>query len=243
MQLIQLPQADSTNLWAKQNIERLLPAGVVWTTDQTAGRGRLGRDWTNSPGDGLFLSAVVSGPFAQPATLPLFAALAVQRAITGEFGPLDLQVKWPNDLILNGKKLVGILCEGTARGLVCGIGTNLRQDRAYFDRLDLPHGTSLALEGLPVDDGTAARLAARYAAHLTGPDADRWKAEGLAPFLAEYRACCVNLGRTVTFDGGSGTCVQIDEEGRLILATDSGEQCVFTGEVSVKGIYEQLSAR
>ena len=87
------------------------------------------------------------------------------------------------------------------------------------------------------------RLAARYAARLTGPEADRWKAEGLAPFLDAYRACCVNLGRTVTFEGGSGTCVQVDEEGRLTVATDAGEQCVFTGEVSVKGIYEQLSAR
>lgn len=53
----------------------------------------------------------------------------MQRALTTVLGPLDLKVKWPNDLILNGKKLVGILCEGTAGGIVSGIGTNLAQDR------------------------------------------------------------------------------------------------------------------
>ena len=150
--LIHLPEVDSTNLWAKANLDKLAPAGVVWTTCQTAGRGRLGRGWTNAAGQGLYLTSGYTAKTVQPSTLPLFSALAVQRALTTVLGPLDLKVKWPNDLILNGKKLVGILCEGTAGGIVSGIGTNLAQDQAYFDALNLPHGTSLVLEGLTVND-------------------------------------------------------------------------------------------
>ncbi len=136
--LIHLPEVDSTNLWAKANLDKLAPAGVVWTTCQTAGRGRLGRGWTNAAGQGLYLTSGYTAKTVQPSTLPLFSALAVQRALTTVLGPLDLKVKWPNDLILNGKKLVGILCEGTAGGIVSGIGTNLAQDQAYFDALNLP---------------------------------------------------------------------------------------------------------
>ena len=155
-------------------------------------------------------------------------------------GPLDLKVKWPNDLILNGKKLVGILCEGTAGGIVSGIGTNLAQDQAYFDALNLPHGTSLVLEGLTVNDQMIEQLAAAYAEELTGPRFAVWAAEGFAPFLEEYRALCINLGRPVKFEGGQGVAEQVDEEGRLIVRTEAGEQKVFTGEVSVKGVYEDI---
>ena len=167
--LIHLPEVDSTNLWAKANLDKLAPAGVVWTTCQTAGRGRLGRGWTNAAGQGLYLTSGYTAKTVQPSTLPLFSALAVQRALTTVLGPLDLKVKWPNDLILNGKKLVGILCEGTAGGIVSGIGTNLAQDQAYFDALNLPHGTSLVLEGLTVNDQMIEQLAAAYAEELTGP--------------------------------------------------------------------------
>ena len=238
--LIHLPEVDSTNLWAKANLDKLAPAGVVWTTCQTAGRGRLGRGWTNAAGQGLYLTSGYTAKTVQPSTLPLFSALAVQRALTTVLGPLDLKVKWPNDLILNGKKLVGILCEGTAGGIVSGIGTNLAQDQAYFDALNLPHGTSLVLEGLTVNDPMIEQLAAAYAEELTGPRFAVWAAEGFAPFLEEYRALCINLGRPVKFEGGQGVAEQVDEEGRLIVRTEAGEQKDFTGEVSVKGVYEDI---
>ena len=232
---------DSTNTEAK----RLLNAGyrgnfLVVADEQTAGRGRLGRGWTNAAGQGLYLTSGYTAKTVQPSTLPLFSALAVQRALTTVLGPLDLKVKWPNDLILNGKKLVGILCEGTAGGIVSGIGTNLAQDQAYFDALNLPHGTSLVLEGLTVNDPMIEQLAAAYAEELTGPRFAVWAAEGFAPFLEEYRALCINLGRPVKFEGGQGVAEQVDEEGRLIVRTEAGEQKVFTGEVSVKGVYEDI---
>ena len=85
-----------------------------------------------------------------------------------------------------------------------------------------------------------AELAAAYAEELTGPRFAVWAAEGFAPFLEEYRALCINLGRPVKFEGGQGVAEQVDEEGRLIVRTEAGEQKVFTGEVSVKGVYEDI---
>ena len=84
------------------------------------------------------------------------------------------------------------------------------------------------------------QLAAAYAEELTGPRFAVWAAEGFAPFLEEYRALCINLGRPVKFEGGQGVAEQVDEEGRLIVRTEVGEQKVFTGEVSVKGVYEDI---
>lgn len=75
--VIYLPEVDSTNLWAKHNLDKFGPIGAVYTTHQTAGRGRLGRDWLDAPHKGLYYTAVIKTDLVQPATLPLFASLAV----------------------------------------------------------------------------------------------------------------------------------------------------------------------
>ena len=163
---------------------------------------------------------------------------------------MDCQIKWPNELLLNGNKIVGILCEGVSygyqqqgRGILCGIGINLAQPQSYFDAAGLPNGTSLALQGAKVDLSTDP---AWLAEGLTDFGFDRnmyvFARDGFAPFREEYKAACVNLGRRVTLDlpdggQGAGEAVDVDEEGRLVVRTDSGEVHVFTGEVSVHGIY------
>ena len=222
-----LPECGSTNAYMKEHFEEFGPVGAVYTTNQTAGRGRLGRTWVNAEGKALYYTVAIREPLAQPATLPLLASLAVRRQLALRYG-VDCQIKWPNDLLLNGKKIVGILCESVCygyqqqgRGILCGIGINLAQPQSYFDAADLPHGTSLALQGAAID------------------------LDGFAPFREEYKAACVNIGRRVTFDlpdggQGAGEAVDVDEEGRLVVRTDSGEEHVFTGEVSVRGIYGSL---
>jgi BirA family biotin operon repressor/biotin-[acetyl-CoA-carboxylase] ligase len=128
-------------------------------------------------------------------------------------------------------------------GILCGIGINLAQPQSYFDAADLPHGTSLALQGAAVD---LAADPAWLAEGLTDFGFDRnlytFARDGFAPFREEYKAACINLGRRVTFDlpdgsQGAGEAVDVDAEGRLVVRTDAGEQHVFTGEVSVHGIY------
>ena len=237
--VIYLPEVDSTNLWAKHNLDKFGPIGAVYTTHQTAGRGRLGRSWLDAPHKGLYYTAVIRTDLVQPATLPLFASLAVCDALRERYR-IDCQIKWPNDLLLNGKKIVGILCEVGPDGhsIVVGIGINLAQPQEYFDAAGLPHGTSLALQGVPVDMDTDPEWLAQY---MTDFGFDRalytYEAEGVAPYRERYKALCGNLGRRVTYDGGAGTAVDVDDEGRLIVRDETGDTRVFTGEVSVKGIY------
>ena len=95
-----------------------------------------------------------------------------------------------------------------------GIGINLAQPQEYFDAAGLPHGTSLALQGVPVDMDTDPEWLAQY---MTDFGFDRalytYEAEGFAPYRERYKALCVNLGRRVTYDGGAGTAVDVDDEG------------------------------
>ena len=244
-----LSECGSTNAYVKEHFEEFGPVGAVYTTNQTAGRGRLGRSWVNAEGKALYYTVAIREPLAQPATLPLLASLAVKQQLALRYG-VECQIKWPNDLLLNGKKIVGILCESVSygyeqqgRGILCGIGINLAQPQSYFDAADLPHGTSLVLQGAKVDLDVDPQWLAES---LTDFGFDRplyvFARDGFTPYREEYKAACVNLGRRVTFDlsngeKGAGEAIDVDDEGRLVVRTDAGEQHVFTGEVSVHGIY------
>lgn len=238
--LICLPSVENTNTWAKEHLDRFGVFGAVYTTSQTAGRGRLGRTWVNAAGQALYYSCVVREPLVQPETLPLLACLVTAKVLHGRYG-IDCRIKWPNDLLLNGKKIVGILCEGVPdKGAwIMGIGINLAQPQSYFDQAGLPHGASLLTSGVPVQ---VERDADILAAGLTEPGFSavmpRFAKEGIEPFLSDYRTHCVNLGRHVSYDGGEGTALDVDKDGRLVVSDDAtGEHRIFSGEVSVRGVY------
>ncbi len=253
--LLYLPECDSTNRYAKQHFTDFGAIGAVYTTSQTAGRGRLGRSWENAAGDGFYYTVAIAEPLAQPSTLPLLASLAVCRQLKLLYD-IDCQIKWPNDILIHGKKICGILCESISygegmlgRGIVCGIGINLRQTQDYFDAQNLPHATSLALAcpEVQIDPEQDAR---RLAVGLTDFGFDRalytFAREGFAPYRADYRAACVNIGKEVTFDApngaqGTGIVRDIDLAGQLVVETAQGETKLFTGEVSVKGIYGKMT--
>ena len=198
--VIYLPEVDSTNLWAKHNLDKFGPIGAVYTTHQTAGRGRLGRSWLDAPHKGLYYTAVIRTDLVQPATLPLFASLAVCDALRERYR-IDCQIKWPNDLLLNGKKIVGILCEVGPDGhsIVVGIGINLAQPQEYFDAAGLPHGTSLALQGVPVDMDTDPEWLAQY---MTDFGFDRalytYEAEGPPTASATRRSASISAATSPT---------------------------------------------
>ncbi len=249
--VLYLPECDSTNRYAKEHFEEFGTLGAVFTTSQTAGRGRLGRTWENAAGDGLYYSVAIAEPLAQAGTLPLFASLAVAKQLQKQYG-LACQIKWPNDILVNGKKICGILCEGVrygtqnmGQGIVCGIGLNLSQTADFFAAQNLPHATSVAI-ACPQMAVDAKAEAFRLAAALTDFGFDRdlytFAREGFAPYRDAYRVACVNLGKAVTFalpngETGHGTAVDIDAFGQLVVETPSGETKVFSGEVSVTGIY------
>ena len=221
-----LTECGSTNAYVKEHFEEFGPVGAVYTTNQTAGRGRLGRTWVNAEGRALYYTVAIREPLAQPATLPLLASLAVRSQLKLRYG-----------------ESVSYGYEQQGRGILCGIGINLAQPQSYFDAADLPHGTSLELQGAKVDLSTDPEWLAEG---LTDFGFDRpmyvFARDGFAPFRDEYRAACINIGRRVTFDlpgggQGAGEAIDVDADGRLVVRTDSGEEHVFTGEVSVHGIY------
>ena len=147
--LLYLPSVENTNTWAREHLERFGDLGAVYTTSQTAGRGRRGHTWVNAAGQALYYSCVVQQPLVQPETLPLLSCLVTAKVLHGVYG-IDCRIKWPNDLLLNGKKIVGILCEGVPdKGAwILGIGINLAQPQSYFDAAGpAPRGQSAHQRG------------------------------------------------------------------------------------------------
>ena len=239
--LTALPQADSTNLYCKAHLSQMGHFDAVWTTCQTAGRGRRGHVWQNAPGEALYYTILFKEPLADPACLPLASGLAAARALEECFGA-ECALKWPNDLLLGGKKAVGILCEGFGGAFVSGIGVNLSQTGEFFAAAGLPHGVSVAGHlGHPLPPDAPRQLAEALSRRFTADeDLQRFYREGFAPLRGAYTARCVNLGRQVWFEGGEGVAETVDEQGRLVVAAEGGLRHVLSGEVSVKGIYGRV---
>lgn len=232
-----LPETDSTNDALKRMPDA--PHGTVLVTGrQTAGRGRLGRRFA-SPEGGVYLSVLLR-PAAAPAALlhltPM-AAVAVRRAIMDACG-VAAEIKWPNDLVFDGKKLVGILTElvqtdgGCA--VIVGVGVNCNTELAQFPPEVRSIATSLrTITGKPVDPNALTRnlvkqLARMDAALLT--DKKAW--------LDEYAAACLTVGKEVVTGGKPAFALGVDENGALLVRYETGETAaISTGEASVRGMY------
>ena len=234
-----LPECGSTNAYVKEHFEEFGPVGAVYTTNQTAGRGRLGRSWLDAPHKGLYYTAVIRTDLVQPATLPLFASLAVCDALRERYR-IDCQIKWPNDLLLNGKKIVGILCEVGPDGhsIVVGIGINVHQQPEDFtgEVADIATSLDLSLGGKVCRARLAAALLEEmdYLRREVLFTPERW--------LADYRAACLNVGRTVRLLQGDARetvqALRIDEQYGLVVRHEDGSvETVRSGEVSVRGLY------
>lgn len=236
-----LNQTESTNLWAKQHLDTLQDGDAVFTQNQTAGKGRLGSVWQNLAGAGLFYTVVIRRPMVQPSAFPLFAAMTAAQVLL-ETTQATVCVKWPNDLLLNRKKVCGILCERCSGAILCGIGINLFHSKSYFSTAHLPFATSLFCEGFanPSNKALAEQLAQELTKAFQNEQMQQFCTEGFEPFLTQYCASCVNLGKQVFFEGGSGIAQAIDRNGMLVVKTADGTKQVFSGEVRISGIYETL---
>ncbi|MGD9570788.1 MAG: biotin--[acetyl-CoA-carboxylase] ligase [Thermoleophilia bacterium] len=208
------------------------PEGTVVGADrQSAGRGRRGRAWEAGRGDALLVSALM-----RPAVAPVEAALfpvVVAVGAAEALGP-DARIVWPNDIVIDGAKVAGILCEMSAdqervAWAVAGIGVNVRAAPALADARWRPgaladHGPAPARADLLVDLLNA--VGRRYAA---------WAVGDVAGVLAAFAARDALAGRGVTVSLGdeelTGTCAGTDELGRLRLMTAAGERLLGAGEV------------
>jgi BirA family biotin operon repressor/biotin-[acetyl-CoA-carboxylase] ligase len=207
-----------------------LAEGAVAVADhQTGGRGRLGRSWTAPPATSLLVSILLQPPAAR--TLPqlsLVAALAAAEAVEGATG-LAAQIKWPNDVMLNRRKVGGIISEVTDGTVVVGIGLNVNQTR---DQLPLAAPTEPgSLRSLT---GTSYDRAILLGSLLTTLERayDLWREHGLDGVYGDLGARDFLRGRRVTVDGEQATAVQIARDGRLEVATDAHEvRAIESGEV------------
>ncbi len=240
-------ELGSTNDYVKENGAGLAHGTAVTARRQTAGKGRLGRQWSDFSEDEMPKSLALSALFKPPSVhhtqgLPFVCALAVSAALSRLAGSnADIGIKWPNDIVLNGKKVCGILCEGAVRAhpfAVCGIGMNLTQEAEEFTRLGLPWATSLCAEGFArhePDEAAALILNALEGYY------ERLISEGLIPLLREYKTACITLGREVRViiggDTREGLAEDMDEAGALLVRTPGGLLTVNAGEASVRGLY------
>ena len=239
-------ETGSTNLDAKALAEQGEAAGTLVVADmQTAGRGRRGRDWVSPSGKDIYMTLMLR-PQCRPekaSALTLVMALAVVEAIR-EFIPEECGIKWPNDIVLNNKKVCGILTEMSAEldgihYVVIGVGINVNQTTFAEDIRD--RATSLLLEsGMEIN---RARLVARVLHYFEKDYALFEKTWDLSGLIDQYNRFLVNRDREVRvldpqgeFDG---IARGINEKGELIVERQSDGQTVqvYAGEVSVRGVY------
>jgi BirA family biotin operon repressor/biotin-[acetyl-CoA-carboxylase] ligase len=212
---------DSTNERARELAAAGAPHGTLVTADeQQAGRGRQGRTWSAPPGSAVLMSVLLR---SLSETLPLAAAVAVSEAL-----PVETQIKWPNDLWIDGRKVAGILVEARPQEgwAVLGIGLNVTTTEFPAELAET--ATSLALAGHPTppEDVLAAVIAALNA----------WLPRQPEEVLAAWRPRDALLGRTVRWENGSkeGVASGIDETGALIVDTPSGRVTLDAGEVHLE---------
>ena len=206
------------------------PEGAIATTDhQTAGRGRLGRRWIEAPGTAVIVSVLLRPPAGRRAPeLSLVASVAVALALDDATGRSSAQIKWPNDVLLEGRKVAGILAEMKGVAVVLGIGINVNQTAA-----ELPPDTKLEAASLRTLDGVVRDREAVLASLLRRLDClyTEWRAGGLGALHPELAGRDFLRGRRVGAAETVGVAAGIDELGRLRLETPTGLVHVESGEI------------
>ncbi len=213
--------------WGRQG----RPGGAVLVAQQqTAGRGRFDRRWETPAAGAVAMSVLIEPdrPLAQWGWLPLLAGMAVVDALPG----VPAELKWPNDVLLHGGKICGILSEAVPRpngtmSAVIGIGINIA-----VSTKDLPTeaATSLSLHGITVDeDALIGDILTQLARRL-----EQW--ESGDDIRSAYQKMCATIGREIWLQqsetvGAQGTAVGVDADGHLLVTTSQGQQAFASGDV------------
>ncbi|HEX5400091.1 MAG TPA: biotin--[acetyl-CoA-carboxylase] ligase [Verrucomicrobiae bacterium] len=209
---------------------------VVFAESQTKGRGRLGRKWISPERKGLWFSVLLRPDLRPQETtqLTVAAAAALRRAIQSETG-LKPEIKWPNDIVIGGRKAAGILTELSAepdrvRHVILGIGVDVNLDASGF-----PTDLKRTATSLKIESGETVSRAQLAVAVLRELDADysRVCARGFASLADEWERNCTTIGKDVVVQIGSrsirGRAESLDEDGALLLRTEHGRLEPITG--------------
>lgn len=237
-------ETDTTNNRARELALEGAPEGTLVVAEkQTAGRGRRGKVWESPLGTGIWMSLVLRPQImpAEASVLTLLCGLATAEAIEAETG-LSAGIKWPNDILINGKKAVGILTEmdcemSEVHFVIPGIGINV--NTASFPPEIAEIATSLYLEcGKTV---SRRRLVHRVLERLEEHYETFLRTGSFAAMLEDYRKHCITLGKEVHVLGREpffAEALDITPEGELLVrrADNGKEEVVFSGEVSIRGV-------
>ena len=237
-----LPVTESTNGDALALAGQGVSSPVVVTTEfQSAGRGRRGRAWQSPFGANLYISVLyeLAGGYSALGGLSLAAGVAVARALEREAPGLKPGLKWPNDLLVDGAKLGGVLIElaGEMDGrvqVVVGVGLNVAMSDRQADAIDQ---NWIDLRRACATPPARTRLAAAVGQELLAM-LERFAADGFAPFMADFQALDLCRDRAVTLHGSDGArygmALGVADDGALCVEIDGERRYVHGGEVSLR---------
>lgn len=203
---------------AAKDAKNMAEGQVILCDEQTSGRGRSGRQWVSKPGDGLYMSAIICPTRDKRdwPSLSFVASLSVYAAIEGLYPKLSPELKWPNDLLLDGRKLGGILLDSYGDHVIIGYGLNLKNapilEGSDWQTTDLSAHGATDFSPRQVADTILARLAEYY---------QIWCSAGPAPLLARWQDKAAVVGRAMTVRVSdatvSGCCEALGPDGSLVL--------------------------
>lgn len=244
-EILYFDSIDSTNTKAQELAEKGYPSGTLVVADkQIAGKGRRGRNWESPSGCGIFMTLMLK-PDINPnnaSMLTLVSALAVAKALADITGK-DAKIKWPNDIVIDGRKVCGILTEMSAQfdyinNIVIGIGINVNNS-------SFPEEISATASSLRLLSGgkkyRRAEIIEKIMEYFEKYYSIFLETEDLSALVNEYDAMLVNMKRQVKVldpkEPFDGTAMGITKTGELIVDTWESRKLVSSGEVSVRGIY------
>lgn len=249
--IICLDKVDSTNNYAKKLIsETDAENNVVIAEFQYSGRGRMGRTWLSPRGKGLYMSIIIKPTSVESAvhSIPIGASVAVARAITRLTAQVP-GIKWPNDIILGGKKVSGILAEAvedtkSENYIVLGIGVNVSHEQNDFPE-DIKNKATSIYAFMNQNTKNArgvnrARLAAAIISEIDNFIGENSR-EKFSAVMQQYKILSATIGKEIvvvkTDKEQKGKAIDIADDGCLIVEYDTGEIAnVLSGEVSVRGV-------
>ena len=233
------PSVSSTMDVARQSIAKGATEGTVILADeQTSGRGRLGREWVSPPDSSLMLSIILHPKLAQVQRLTMVACIAIARCIE-DVAYLETSIKWPNDVLINGKKVSGVLIESDVSGdavnhAIVGIALNVNLDVESYPEIaaiatSLKREIGLHFSRLDVLVSLLGEFEAVYNALCKGE-----------PVQQEWRQRLKTLGREVTVRCGDvvhkGLAEDVDDDGNLLLRLPNKKlEVISAGDVTLKG--------
>lgn len=246
--IIYYEELDSTNIKAAELAKAGAEHGTVVVADrQTAGKGRRGRTWESPAGENIYMSVLLRPEF-EPAKAPMLTlvmAYSVTEVLKKQGFP-DIQIKWPNDIILSGKKVCGILTEMQLKGTAIDhviVGTGINVNTKEFPKELDEKATSLYLESSTSFERND--IIEQIVVHFEHVYQQFTEIQDLSFLQKEYNSMLVNVGKEVRILEPENTYMAlsrgINDKGELLVTTSDGEEKkIYAGEVSVRGVYDYV---